>query len=164
MKTERGNWRPIRRDELRDELVHDAYKAGAKLPSPTRCPDCGAVYRDGRWTWGTAPAGAHETVCPACHRIRDRYPAGYVRIEGPFWRAHRTDIEHLVRNREARERAEHPLERIMGVEEDGDTLLVTTTDNHLARDIGEALHAAYKGELEYHYNREENLLRVRWRR
>jgi NMD protein affecting ribosome stability and mRNA decay len=164
MKTERGNWRPIRRDELRDELVHDAYKAGAKLPSPTRCPDCGAVYRDGRWTWDTAPAGAHETVCPACHRIRDRFPAGYVRVEGPFWRAHRADIEHLVRNREARERAEHPLERVMAVEEEGDSLLITTTDNHLARDIGEALHSAYKGELEYHYNREENLLRVRWRR
>jgi hypothetical protein len=41
---------------------------------------------------------------------------------------------------------------------------VTTTDIHLARGIGDALHSAYKGELEYHYNKEENLLRVEWRR
>ena len=43
-------------------------------------------------------------------------------------------------------------------------LLVTTTDPHLARRIGEALHHAYKGELDYHYNKEEKLLRVVWRR
>jgi hypothetical protein len=39
---------------------------------------------------------------------------------------------------------------------------VTTTDIHLARGMGEALHRAYQGELEYHYNPEQNLLRVIW--
>jgi hypothetical protein len=39
---------------------------------------------------------------------------------------------------------------------------VTTTDIHLARGMGEALHHAYQGELEYHYNPEQNLLRVIW--
>jgi len=42
--------------------------------------------------------------------------------------------------------------------------LITTTDPHLARNIGEAVRSAYKGRLEYHYNKEENLLRVRWNR
>lgn len=37
-------------------------------------------------------------------------------------------------------------------------------DEHLARNIGEAVHSAYRGELEYHYNKEENLLRVHWAR
>ena len=32
MKQERGNWRPLQRDELRPERRHDAYKAKAKLP------------------------------------------------------------------------------------------------------------------------------------
>ena len=41
---------------------------------------------------------------------------------------------------------------------------ITTTDIHLARGIGEALHHAYQGELEFHYNPEQNLLRVNWRR
>lgn len=31
MKTDRGGWRPLRRKELRDELVHDSYKSKRKL-------------------------------------------------------------------------------------------------------------------------------------
>jgi hypothetical protein len=41
---------------------------------------------------------------------------------------------------------------------------ITTTDIHLARGIGEALHHAYQGELEYHYHEKDNLLRVVWTR
>jgi NMD protein affecting ribosome stability and mRNA decay len=164
MKAERGGWRPIRRDELRDELVHDTYKSGKKLAEPSRCPDCGAVYHRGRWTWDPAPAGAAEATCPACHRIKDDFPAGRVTLKGEFLASHRDEIEHLVRNCESKERAEHPLQRIIAIQAQADGLLVTTTDIHLARGIGDALHSAYKGELGYHYNKEENLLRVEWRR
>jgi len=115
MKTERGGWRMIRRDELRDELVHDTYKSGKKLAEPSRCPDCGAVYHRGRWTWGETPAGAAAATCPACHRIKDEFPAGRVTLKGEFFAAHRDEIVHLVRNRESKERAEHPLQRIIAI-------------------------------------------------
>ncbi len=164
MKTERGGWRPIKRDELRDELVHDTYKTGKKLAEPSRCPDCGAVYHRGRWTWNAAPAGAAEVTCPACHRIKDDFPAGRVTLKGEFFAAHRDEILHLARNQESKERAEHPLQRIIAIKPERDGTLITTTDIHLARGIGDALHAAYKGDLEYHYNKEENLLRVDWQR
>jgi NMD protein affecting ribosome stability and mRNA decay len=160
MKTKHGGWR----EEYRQDFVHDSYKSQKKLPEPTRCSDCGAVFRDGRWQWAAAPAGAHEVLCPACQRIRDRFPAGYVTLKGEFFAAHRDEIVHLARNREAHEKAEHPLERIMGIEDVEGGVQITTTDTHLARDIGEAVHAAYKGELEFRYNKEENLLRVYWRR
>jgi len=52
----------------------------------------------------------------------------------------------------------------MKIEDQDDGILITTTDIHLARGIGEALHHAYQGELEYHYNEQENLLRVVWAR
>lgn len=164
MKLDRGGWRPLRRDELRDELVHDAYKTKKKLPEPTRCSECGALYHDGRWTWGPAPAGAHAALCPACQRIRDKFPAGYVHLKGDFAGALRDEIMHLARHREEREKADHALERIMAIQDVPDGILITTTDTHLARDIGEALEGAYKGELSYHYNKAENLLRVEWRR
>lgn len=164
MKPDRGNWRPLERDELRDELVHDTYKSKKKLAEPMRCPDCNAVYRGGRWTWSTAPARANEAVCPACHRVRDRFPAGYVTLKGGFLASHREEILHLLRNREAHEKKEHPLERIMAIEDVQDGILVTTTDTHLARNLGEALQSAYRGELDYHYNKGENLLRVLWSR
>jgi NMD protein affecting ribosome stability and mRNA decay len=160
MKTKHGGWR----EEFRQDFVHDSYRSQKKLPEPTRCPDCGAVYHDGRWQWATAPEQAHEARCPACQRISDRFPAGYVTLEGEFFVAHRDEIIHLARNREAQEKAEHPLERIMAIEDVERGVQITTTDMHLARDIGEAVHDAYKGELQYRYNKEENLLRVHWAR
>jgi len=160
MKTKHGGWR----EEYRQEYVHDAYKQQKKLPEPTRCPDCGAVFREGRWQWEVAPADANEALCPACHRIRDRYPAGYVTLKGEFFAAHREEILRIARNCETREKAEHPLERIMEVEDVEGGVQITTTDAHLARAIGEAVHDAYKGELEVKYSKEENLVRVYWSR
>jgi len=68
----------------------------------------------------------------------------------------------LVRHYEKHMRTEHPLKRIMAIEDNDGTTLVTTTDIHLVRGIGEALHHAYQGDLEFHYNSEQNLLRVSW--
>jgi NMD protein affecting ribosome stability and mRNA decay len=164
MKSQRGVFQPVSGDRLLQELVHDSYKAGRKLAEPTRCPDCGAVFQNGRWTWGTAPAAAHAERCPACHRIHDKFPMGFVMLKGEFLQAHRDEIMHLMRHHEAKEKAEHPLQRIMAIVDDADGVMVTTTDAHLARDLAQALHHAYKGELEFHYNKDDNLLRATWSR
>lgn len=153
-----------RHDELFKERVHDAYKVKGKLKEPSACSQCGAVFHQGRWQWLEAPANSHRTICPACHRIHDDFPAGFLTLKGDFLRSHHDEIMHLVRNLEKKEREEHPLKRIMAIEEKEDTTLVTTTDIHLARGIGEALHHAYQGELDFHYNPEQYLLRVSWMR
>jgi hypothetical protein len=164
MKPTQGTWHPVRRDELRDEFIHDAYQSTRKYAEPTRCPDCGLVFRDGRWQQGEAGAGAHAAACPACRRLHDDFPAGYVTLRGPYLAAHREEILRLVRNHEARARAEHPLQRIMGMFDAHGELQVTTTDAHLARGIGEALRKAYRGRMAFHYSKADNLLRVRWTR
>lgn len=144
---------------------HDTYQERRGWPEPTRCPDCGAVFVDRRWTWAPAPLGVNEARCPACRRIADTYPAGFIELEGPFLAAHRDEILHLIRNTEAVEKAEHPLERIMAVDEDGAReIVVTTTGVHLARRIGDALARAYQGSLTLHYGEDENSLRVVWKR
>jgi len=153
-----------RRIELQPERVHDTYALRGKLASPAVCGECQAVYTAGRWQWGAVPAGAHAAVCPACARARDRLPAGYVRIDGPFAAEHRETLLQLVRNRAERERAEHPLERVIAIEPHPDHVMVTTTGVHVARALGDALADAYQGELDYHYNDAEPLLRVHWSR
>ena len=81
----------------------------------------------------------------ACQRIRDDFPAGFVTLSGEFYAAHHSEIMHIVHNVEKREKAEHPFNRIMAVEEKDGGTLVTTTDIHLARGIGEAIHDKIQG-------------------
>jgi hypothetical protein len=94
--------------------------------------------------------------------VHDGFPAGYVLLSGEFFAKHEQEILQLIRHREAQEKAEHPLQRIMAIEKTEHAIEVTTTDIHLARGIGEALHHAYQGELELHYNSDQNRLRVSW--
>jgi NMD protein affecting ribosome stability and mRNA decay len=151
-----------RHDGIFQEHVHDAYKAKGKPVEPAVCSKCGAVFHAGRWQWRVMPIDAHQEVCPACHRVHDHFPAGFLSLQGEFFQSHREEIMHLVHNYEEHERSEHPLKRIMEVKDNNGATLVTTTDIHLARGMGEALHHAYKGDLQYHYNPEQNLLRVSW--
>jgi hypothetical protein len=154
-----------RADRLIEEREGDTYGLKGKLPDPTACTSCGAMYRDGRWIWGSPPADANRTRCPACRRVEDDYPAGMVLVEGEFAHAHREEIRGLARNLEEREKQEHPLKRIMRMEEREDGALeIATTDVRLARGIGKALHHAYQGDLDYHFTEAENLLRVHWTR
>lgn len=96
--------------------------------------------------------------------VFDDYPAGYLILQGAFYLEHREEIMRLVRNHEKHQRTEHPLKRIIKIEESIDSTLVTTTDIHLVRGMGDAIHHAYQGDLEFHYNPEENRLRVYWKR
>ena len=59
MKDSEASMRQQRRqDRLIHEWVHDPYQSKRKLPDPTVCPQCGAVFHQGRWTWLTRPESA----------------------------------------------------------------------------------------------------------
>ncbi len=145
-------------------LPDDPYALRAKPAGPAICEDCGAVFRHGRWTWSRVPAGAGDALCPACRRIREKVPAGTLELSGGFLVAHFDEILQLVRNVEKRERAAHPLKRILDFVRNGDTATLTVTEPHLARAIGTALHDAFGGDLELDYQKGEYHLRATWSR
>lgn len=157
-----------RRDRLIQEQVHDPYMIHEKLPEPTRCPVCGAAFTNGRWAWPAATDDTeveHEILCPACQRIRDHVPAGYLTLEGEFFAAHRDEILNLVHNKVKTEESEHPMKRLMNVEEDEEGgVVITFTDVHLPRGAGRAIENAYQGELDIHYNDDADIIRVYWKR
>jgi hypothetical protein len=153
-----------RRDKLIRERNHDPYRTGKKLSDPSACTGCGAMFRDGRWQWGAPPADAKRVTCPACQRGRDGLPAGILTLEGEFHLAHRVEILGLLRNIEEREVKSHALKRILNVEEEGEIVTVNTAHPGLARSLGDALHHAYGGELDYRYPEEGGVLRVHWSR
>jgi hypothetical protein len=157
------------RDALKSHLIaeesHDPYRSRKKLPEPAVCKQCMAVLTGGRWQWTAKPLeGAHWELCPACHRIADKYPAGELTLTGSFLKAHGAEIVRLARNVEAMERREHPLQRIMEVAEEEDRIVITTTGLHLPRWIAHAVTSAYKGDLETHYDEAGHFVRMTWRR
>ena len=143
--------------------IRDPYQQQRKLEEPTACRECGAVYHRGRWQWGPKPTGAHEDLCPACRRIRDRLPAGILTLHGEFALQHEQEITGLARNEEAAEKGEHPLNRVAGIERTDAGLVITTTDIHLPRRIGEALKRAYRGTLKTHFDETGYFFRGDWR-
>ncbi len=155
---------PRRWGRAQDRTVTDPYKRSGKLHEPTVCPQCGAVYHEGRWQWSARPAGAQEELCQACHRINDDYPAGIVTITGDFIVPHKDEILPIVRRQEEIEKAEHPLNRIIGISDEPGRIVVTTTDIHLPRRIVEALKNAFDGEISFHYDEHGYFLRAEWQR
>lgn len=153
-----------RKDRLIKEKRHDTYLNRAKLPEPTVCKKCGSVFAGGRWTWKNKPEKYNESMCPACRRSADNYPAGEISISGIFYDNHKDEILNLIQNTEKQEKSERPLERIMAIKTERETTIVTTTGIHLARRIGEALSRAYKGDFSFQYADEDDHIQVKWQR
>jgi len=137
-----------RKDRLIQEYIHDPYFTKQKYPDPSICKRCGVVFHDGIFEWiEPPPRNASEMICPACRRIEDKYEGGIVNLEGEFLVSHKDEILNLIRNVEEEEMKYRPLERIISIDDNGDSLTIKTTYEHLARRISEAIHRAYKGDL-----------------
>lgn len=157
-----AGFKPVPHDRILMDQERDPYRLQAKPREPTACPDCHAVFHDGRWQWKQVPPHAHSVRCPACRRILEANPAGYIILEGDIASSRKQEVLRLIHNHAEHEKTEHPLQRIMKIENIEDETIITTTDVHLARGIGEAVVKAYGGKLELHYNQEDNLIRVYW--
>lgn len=157
---------PNRKDRLLKEYIHDPYFTKEKYPDPSICKVCGVVFHDGIFEWMEKPPAEakREIVCPACRRIQEKYEGGMVELSGKFLQEHIEEISHLIRNVAQEEMKYRPLERIIEIKEDNGKLIITTTYEHLARRIGEAVHKAYKGDLKLQYPEGWKYIRVSWHR
>jgi hypothetical protein len=142
--------------------IRDPYQDQQKLADDTACPECGAVYRDARWQWSAREKNAPQRMCPACRRIHDRFPAGVVTLRGPFDQFRRDDLVRLGRHQEESEKSEHPLNRIIGIEDKLEAIVITTTDIHLPRRIAEAVRRAFAGTLDIDFDEDGYFVRVYW--
>jgi NMD protein affecting ribosome stability and mRNA decay len=131
--------------------AHGVHKPAGKALDALVCERCKAVFHGGRWHWGAPPLGdVRSGLCPACERIRDRRPAGTIRLHQDLL-AHEEEIRNLVANTEEAERDEHPLERVLAIEHSEDGMVVTTTGVHIARRIASKLKRRFhkKGTTSY---------------
>ena len=165
MKSPRSRRKIQRGNVLLRERVHDPYRAGRKLRQRTFCPQCGVAYRDGRWVWPDSDShGLMRQLCPACCRINDHYPAGELLLSGKFLSAHVDEILATIRHVAEAEHAEHPLNRIIAIDEQDGMLVISTTDIHLPHRIAHAIRGAWGGTMKTHYDIEGYFTRVLWER
>ena len=155
---------------------HEAgrHRPSKALSEPAVCEACGAVYANRRWTAADSRSEDNERkhwrpaqmiVCPACTQQRSGEPRGFVFLDGAFFVAHHEEIEQLLRNESERAAEDNPLARIMEWKrDDSHKLTVTTTTEHLAQRLGNALEKAYGGNTHYDFSHENKLARVNWQR
>jgi hypothetical protein len=92
-----------------------------------------------------------------------------VYIDGGFFTAHRDEVERLLNNEVRRASADNPTARIMKWDwgkskAQAARLTLTTTTEHLAKRLGEALQKAFSGDVRYDFSHENKLARVYWHR
>jgi len=146
-----------------DHLL-DPYKPARKIAEPAVCRQCGAVFHGGRWQWAQRAIDAREVLCPACHRVKDRLPAGIITLAGPLVAANKAEMMRIARNQEQTARREHPFNRIMSISEGPDELVISTTDTHLPSRIGKAIKRAFRGKLHVQFDENSYFVRANWHR
>lgn len=163
MKNEGLDKQSDRKDRLLQERVHDPLEMRLKPKEPVRCPRCALVYHKGRWQKGQdGVIPEKEQMCSACHRVVENYPAGEVTLSGESALERFEEIESLARHTEASESEEHPLNRIIAIQRESDSVRITTTDVHLPGRIGKAIQRAFGGEMKSHFDEGGHFASVHW--
>lgn len=158
----------LARDQIHD--FDDPDRPDLGYPEDTVCSRCHAVYRNKHWTRDDRraetllQAGANQVVCAGCSIVEQRNPRGIVTLSGDYWPQHREEIFNLIRNEEARGIETNPIERIIDIREEGDRLIVETTNEKLAQKIARSINKAHSGTLVYHWPDTNRLVRVEWER
>jgi len=135
------------------------------------CTKCGIIYHGKHWALkSNTPEDVLlkeprvKLICPACKKITEKFAEGYVTLHGDFLKGHKDEILHLIRNKEKIAMDSNPLERIIEIKDRAGTIEVTTTTEKLAQRIGQMLHKAFHGDVEYKWSDDVKLARVVWTR
>jgi hypothetical protein len=156
-----------------DDLM-DSYLNAIEYKDMSVCSKCRSIYHDKRWAEDKElynllmkdPEKVIFTVCPACRKIETKYMEGVVELKGDFLFEHKDEIISLIKNTVEKADYIDPLEKIenINIDEKNKTIEIITTDDKLAQRIGKNIEKAYKGNVEYHFSKEDRLTRVYWKR
>jgi len=147
-------------------LERDTYLPKLTPKGVIQCTGCGIFYHRRHWQL-EAPTGfnysvhPHPIYCPACRKIKQRYPSGELSLRG-VETAERQEIVRILRNEEEQARTKNPLEVIMGLQETDGHWKVETTTEKLAQRLGRSIKKARGGKLVYKWGHNNKFVRVVW--
>ncbi|HET8563237.1 MAG TPA: BCAM0308 family protein [Candidatus Binatia bacterium] len=122
-------------------------------------PPTAMVAQATHWKWTTDSARC--VFCPACKKIKEKYPSGELHMVGVDPKDRR-EVLRILRNEEKQAREKNPLERIMQLEALNGEWKVQTTTEKLAQRLGRSLHKARGGRLAYKWSHNNKFVRVFW--
>ncbi len=148
------------------DIDRDTYLPRLSPKEVIQCTGCGAFYHRRHWMLAmpagfNPPAHVHPIYCPACRKIKERYPSGELSLKG-MDPAERQEILRILRNEEEQARNKNPLERIMNVAQKNSDWKVETTTEKLAQRLGRSVRKARGGKLVYKWSHNNKFLRVVW--
>jgi hypothetical protein len=171
-----GRSQPSSSQSFSPRVPHWWAKENKGLKSVAVCPRCHAMYYDKHWhSWEMAKRQLPkdlkigEVLCRACailtankNSSRDSY-SGEVILTGLKELSRRLEVVGLIKNIGTRATKRNPEAQIIKIEDGGNSVRVTTTDNQLAVALGKQVDAAVKGgKLQVTWSREDAPVRVRW--
>jgi len=141
------------------------YQRSEKYRSNTRCPKCDLLFQDGVWKRGPSRNEQQQwKLCPACLQVRDGQIGGIVQFSGSFASSHRQELLNRIRNVEKQTQEERPLERIINLKENKESIVVSATTEHLVARMGKSIQRDYGGELDLRYAPEDKFALAHWHR
>lgn len=162
--------------------THWWQKETRKLSAAQLCERCNAVYFDGHWH--TAPAMAavlkakkklarstgKRVLCHECHVAVYGSPdptkmayEGQLTLDGLSDPKEKAEILATCRNFGTRANRRDPEDRVLSIDDRGERVVITTSENQMAVGMGKAVDSSHKGgTLKITWSREDLPARVFW--
>ncbi len=155
------------------QKFHSSNKSRTKKVSSDKstkilCKECHAVY-DGK-SWKAFEKSnprvldrLHVGICPACHEEIDHLSDGVLHLSGTGFVKNKSEIKNLIKNTAKREEERDILNRVERIEDLRNEMVVYTTKNQLAAELGKKIAAAHKGgKLEIKWSKNDKPVEVKW--
>lgn len=158
-------------------------KESRKFSAMRLCGRCGAVWYDGHWhdaprlaatlkARRKAAKPVKEMLCIECHYAvhgpadpKHALFEGQLTLDGLVDPKEKSAILKTVRNMAKRAQKRDPEDRIIAIDDRGERVIVTTSENQLAVGLGKAVAAAFKGgKLRIAWSSDDLPARVFWKR
>lgn len=158
-------------------------KEKRKMTGLKLCTRCEAVWYDGHWhnapnlaaaikAKRKASKPAKDLYCEECryavHGPADKKSAlfeGELTLDGLVDKKEKAEILATVRNAAKRAQRRDPEDRIVAIDDRGERVVVTTTENQLAVALGKAVDASHKGgKLRITWSSDDLPARAHWTR
>lgn len=153
------------------QVYHDPNRDGEKGQKGDHiiCKYCHAVYQNKKWEKlnDMDPKFVDELkqgCCPACHLEKGHLSDGVLHLSGTFLEEHKEEIKNLIHNIAEKEEDRDFMNRVERIDEsEAGKIVVYTTKNSLAVEIGKKIDSAHKGgTLDIKFSKEDKPVDVRW--